>query len=95
MKYAAKTDGNQKKVVADLRKLGFAVCVTSSIGRGFPDLIISLPREIWLAEVKDECGGLNDRQAEFHTKWQADGGKPILVIRSAEDFVRQIHRMAA
>lgn len=40
MRRAAKTDDNQKEIVAAFRRLGFTVAVTSALGQGFPDLVV-------------------------------------------------------
>lgn len=38
---ARKTDGNQTKVVEALRRAGLSVAITSSLGSGFPDLVVA------------------------------------------------------
>lgn len=41
MRKHGRTDANQTKVVNHLRKAGFSVAITSSIGNGFPDLVVA------------------------------------------------------
>lgn len=41
MRRKGKVDGNQTKVVEALRKAGLSVAITSSLGNGFPDLVVS------------------------------------------------------
>ena len=53
MRRAAKIDANQNQVVKDLRKLGFSVAITSSIGSGFPDLVVANYHSTILVELKD------------------------------------------
>lgn len=38
---ARKIDSNQTRVVAALRRAGLSVAVTSSLGNGFPDLVVA------------------------------------------------------
>lgn len=42
MRRAARTDGNQAAVVADLRALGWSVLDTSGAGDGFPDIVVGI-----------------------------------------------------
>jgi len=54
MRRAARTDGNQKKIVSALRAAGERVHVTSGLGGGFPDLVTWSRRAgLKLLEVKD------------------------------------------
>lgn len=41
MRKKGRVDANQTKVVNHLRKAGFSVAITSSIGNGFPDLVVA------------------------------------------------------
>ena len=40
MRRAAKVDANQPATVKALRDAGMTVAVTSSLGKGFPDLVV-------------------------------------------------------
>jgi len=42
---AAKVDANHSEIVSALRKCGISVQSTASIGKGFPDLAIIIPRQ--------------------------------------------------
>ena len=83
-----RVDTNQPQIVADLRKLGFLVHVTSDAGRGFGDIVIGDPRRvtIFLFEVKnpEEDWKLTEAEAKFHELW--DG--MIHVIETTEDALR-------
>ena len=41
MSRAKRTDANQKRVVEHLRRSGLSVAITSSLGNGFPDLVVA------------------------------------------------------
>lgn len=75
MRRAAKIDGNQPEIVADLRRIpGCSVAVTSAVGNGFPDLVIGYRGFNFLVELKDETQPahrheLTPEQAEFHADW--------------------------
>ena len=55
MTYAKKVDANHSLVVKTLREMGCSVFDTSSVGRGFPDLVVSRKRATTLVEVKSRC----------------------------------------
>lgn len=74
MRRAAKIDQNQTQLVQLLRKLGCSVCVTSSVGQGFPDLVVSTNGINVLVEVKDgskppSARKLTADQVRFHSAW--------------------------
>ena len=68
-----RVDTNQPAIVADLRKLGFLVHVTSDLGRGFGDIVVGDPRTltIYLFEIKkpEEQWTLTPPEIEFHALW--------------------------
>ena len=39
MNYNKRVDKNQQEIVAEFRRLGFSVYITSHVGAGFPDLM--------------------------------------------------------
>lgn len=72
MRRAAKTDANQGDIVEALRRVGCQVKVTSTVGQGFPDLVVRLPgccALIMLMEVKTADGKLTPDQKEFIALW--------------------------
>lgn len=71
---AARTDDNQKAIVKALRKLGASVAVTSSMGDGFPDLVVGFRTKNYLIECKDGKKPPSERkltedQEKFHATW--------------------------
>ena len=83
-----RVDTNQPQIVADLRKLGFYVAVTSDLGRGFPDIVVGDPRAetVFLCEVKNPeyQWDLTPDEEKFHELWQG----LIHIIESTEDALR-------
>ena len=67
---AAKTDANQKAIVAVLRKAGASVQILSIVGRGFPDLLVGYRGINYLMEVKSLKGKLNNLQLDWMGKWR-------------------------
>lgn len=53
MRKNGRVDGNQKKIVEQLRKCGYSVAVTSSMGKGFPDIVVGAKCKNYLFEIKD------------------------------------------
>jgi hypothetical protein len=83
--YKRGVDANQAEIVAALRAAGLEVHDLSSVGSGFPDILVSSSSEIWLMEIKIPGGKLNKEQEEFHATWR---GKPIFIVRSVSDAFR-------
>jgi len=81
---AKKVDINQKKIVDTLRKLGCSVFVTSSIGQGFPDLVVGIRKETYLVEIKTEKGTYTKTQLKFYANWR---GGNVITLRSIEDAI--------
>jgi Holliday junction resolvase len=50
---AKRIDENQTQIVEELRKRGFSVAVTSSLGKGFPDIVVGRKNKNFLFELKD------------------------------------------
>lgn len=53
MRKFGRVDANQKKITEQLRRCGFSVTVTSSMGKGFPDLVVGAKSKNFLFEIKD------------------------------------------
>lgn len=79
----ARTDKNQKEIVAHLRNLGAIVTITSDMGMGFPDTVVGNPetRQVFLMEIKTEHGKLTKSQKSFHALWQG----LIYIVRTKEE----------
>lgn len=74
MRRAAKIDGNQNKIVEQLRKCGFSVAITSQLGKGFPDIVVGAKCKNYLFEIKDPEKPKSKRmlthdEAIFKTLW--------------------------
>lgn len=69
MKKFGRTDANQTKVVNHLRKAGFSVAITSSIGNGFPDLVVAghIKRTIATGTSKDVRYRLSEYSSDTKT----------------------------
>lgn len=82
-----KPDDNQGEIVKVYRTCGWQVTITSQMGGGFPDLILSKLCDSVLAEVKVKKGRIRDSQKNFCRAWQ---GKPVALIRSKEEAIKHI-----
>ena len=91
MRWNSKTDSNHVEVCDALRKAGLSVLSLHRVGEGAPDILVSSSTEMWLVEIKTDKGKLNDRQKRFHANWR---GKPILVVKSAEEAIAAICRQS-
>jgi len=72
---ACKVDDNQRDIVKKLRKIpGVTVFITSSIGDGFPDIVVGYKRVNYLFEIKDGSKPpsrrkLTPAEEKFHDLW--------------------------
>lgn len=89
MRRAARTDDNQKAIVAALQKMGCTVLDLSMVGDGCPDLAVGrCGRTIWV-EVKNgekspSRRKLRPSQKDWHSWWQ---GGPVHVVCTVEQAV--------
>lgn len=71
-----KVDANQKVIVEQLRRLGCSVAITSSLGKGFPDFVVSRSGSCnFLIELKDGSKPPSQRkltpdEQKFHAEWK-------------------------
>ena len=84
-----KIDDNQQAIVKGLRKLGASVAVTSSLGNGFPDIVVGYRGKNFLFEIKDgakplSAQRLTEREGLFFKRWAGD----VRVIRSISDAMQ-------
>ena len=70
MTYAKRVDSNHSLVVKTLRELGCSVFDTSSIGRGFPDLVVSKGATALVEVKRDATAPYTKSQLEFLKNWQ-------------------------
>ena len=52
MRRAARTDSNHLELVKAFRTLGCSVLSLAAVGKGVPDLLVSIKGITWLVEVK-------------------------------------------
>lgn len=91
----AKLDSNHFEVIAAFKAFGAGVIDASTMGAGFPDLLVNINGSAQLVEVKNpntEYGrkGLTAAQQRFADEWR---GSPVHIVRTVEDvqhFIAQI-----
>jgi hypothetical protein len=89
MRRAARTDVNQTQLVKALRQMGATVAITSSLGKGFPDLTIGYKGLNILIEVKDGTKPpshqkLTPDETEFHSTWRGN----VVTINSIDGAIK-------
>ena len=83
MNYNKRVDKNQQEIVAEFRRLGFSVYITSHVGAGFPDLMVGKSGKTILVEIKSsESAKWTGSQLEFMSKWQ---GGTVMRVNNIED----------
>jgi len=87
---AKKVDENQSEIVAEFRRLGWGVEITSSFGCGWPDLFVArvytaddgtCSWEYHLVEIKSKTGKYTKAQEGFMHKFPG----LAITVRSIED----------
>lgn len=78
---AANVDTSQKPIVDALRKIGASVHVASTVGKGFPDLVVGFRGKTFLLECKTDKDKLNALQRDWHAKWAGH----VAVVRTPEE----------
>ena len=86
MRRAAKSDANQREIVATFRSIGCSVAVTSGLGDGFTDLVVARRGKTILVEIKDgskppSARKLTPDQITFHAEWRGI----IVIVESIDD----------
>ena len=83
MNYNKRVDKNQQEIVAEFRRLGFSVYITSHVGAGFPDLMTGKNGKTILVEIKSsESAKWTESQLEFMSRWQ---GGTVMRVNNIED----------
>lgn len=89
-------DANQPEIVKAFRQLGCRVHVTSSLGGGFPDLVVGRPdrQKVVLVEVKDaskppSARELTEDEKKFRDAWRGS----YAVVGDIPDVVRVVSLM--
>lgn len=94
--YGAKVDANQKQIIDDLRRLGFHVIDTSSLGGQVLDIFVAGWHGVrhqweWLhVEIKTARGKLTEGEARFFEQCPEC---PAIVARSTEDVLEWFTRI--
>lgn len=89
MRKKARIDANQPLITNALRRIGATVNITSGLGDGFPDLLVSFRGEWFVIEIKDgekppSKQKLTADEIEFLLKQDA----PVYVINSVKNAIR-------
>jgi len=82
----ARVDGNQKEIVAGLRRVGADVQHIHTVGHGCPDIAVGFRGVNYLLEIKTATGTLTDDEALWHATWRGQ----VDVVRSLDDALRVI-----
>lgn len=82
-----RTDRNQQEVMDALRAAGYMVFDAHRLGKGFPDLVATKYRVVYLIEVKTRDGKLTEDEREF-----IKDGWPVFVVFSGQDAVDKLHK---
>ena len=77
MRWAARTDDNQREIVTALRKAGVSVIDLSSVGNGCPDIGCGHRGRTVLMEIKNGNKPPSERrltpmQVRWHNNWQGE-----------------------
>ena len=88
MRKRGNTDSNQKPIVNAFRNFGAAVTVTSGVGGGFVDIVVSYRGEWFMVEIKDgdKCKSaqkLTDEEVAWHSKQKA----VVYIVATAQDVI--------
>ena len=86
---ARRVDLNHRDILEEAQYYGFDSLDLSTLGHGDPDALLSDASDMWLVEFKSEHGKLSQRQIDRHQRWR---GKPILVVRSFQEFMEKIKK---
>lgn len=89
MRRHGKRDRNHADVVGWYRELGASVVDLGDVGKGVPDLCVSIDGETSLVEIKTETGTLTADQKKFIGEWKAE----VVIIRSHHDVVTHVGNM--
>jgi hypothetical protein len=94
MGFKNRVDANQQVIVDALRASGASVEILSNLGRGMPDLIVGIPGNNILMEVKNPKTsygkrGLSKLQKVFAGRYLG----PFFVVTSAEEALRAIEEV--
>ena len=82
-------DSNQPEIVAYLRKLGCHVAITSMVGKGFPDIVVSHLGVTVLVEIKDGAKVPSARKLTIdEEKFKAAYQGYYAIVESTDDCIK-------
>ena len=88
MTYAKKVDENHKIIVQRFRELGASVFDASSVGRGFPDILVGFNNQTALVEIKsNEKKKFTEAQLKFMAEWKGSAVSRINDVAGAERLI--------
>ena len=88
MRLNGRTDANQTEIVDALRKAGADVIDMHRVGGGFPDLLISFRKCLYLMEVKTADGKLNEAEVRWHKRHGVE--MPVYIVHSIDEALKVI-----
>lgn len=88
MRTAARTDSNQKAIVAAFRKLGCSVLLMHQLGKGAPDCAVGKNNKTVLVEIKDgkkvpSAKKLTKDETAFQASWLG----AVYVVEDLSDVI--------
>lgn len=84
-----RVDKNQPEVVAALRKYGFSVELTHTIGNGFPDFVVGFADLFTIpVELKSGKGKLTRDEIKWHENYKGY----VIIAYNTEDVLKGIKR---
>ena len=91
MRIDARTDANQNEIVQALRRVGASIAITSSMGKGFVDLVAGYRGVNYLIEIKDgskppSARRLTPDEQEFHDLWRG----AVIVVNDVDEALKAI-----
>lgn len=96
MRYKRRKDLNQTEVIAELKRNGFEVKVTSHIGWGFPDFIIKkmAKQKALMVELKSKGNQFNLTGEEIEMQsWLRRCGCQICTAESTEEIINTYNHL--
>ena len=92
MRVDAKVDGNQDRIVRDLRKLGATIAYTYPLGKGAADILVGYKGVNYWFEIKDPAQPARFRkltpdEKKLHETWQGQ----IAVVEETADCLKIFH----
>ncbi len=84
----AKIDDNQNDIVSALRQIGATVNITSSLGGGFPDIVVSFHGQWYIMEIKDgDKVPSKQRLTSDEKEWIGRQNAIVHVVNSVESAI--------